>query len=200
VNDLDLGSLLRQAAGGDWRSWDALVDRFAGLVWAIARGHGLNQADAAEISRTTWMRLAENLDFISAPERLGVWLATNALRECLRLMRQREGCTSAEQLTESTCGDRALEMTDDLAKRGRGAALWSAFEALAPDCKALLRVLLADPPLSHAELSEVFEMPIGSIGPVRARCLDRLGDRAALHPLHSQGRHAVAGTTKGRVS
>ena len=164
MNDLDLGSLLRQAAGGDWRSWDALVDRFAGLVWAIARGHGLKQADAAEISRTTWMRLAENLDFISAPERLGVWLATNALRECLRLMRQREGCTSAEQLTESTCGDRALEMTDDLAKRGRGAALWSAFEALAPDCKALLRVLLADPPLSCRSAASAPSAPAVSTG------------------------------------
>lgn len=198
--DADLGGLLQRAAGGDEQAWDALVDRFAGLVWAIARGHGLNQADSAEISRTTWLGLAENLNSIKAPERLGAWLATSARRECLRMLRQQERYISAEQCADGTCGDRALALIDDLAKRGQGAALWSAFEALAPDCKALLRVLLADPPLSYAELSDVFEMPIGSIGPVRARCLDRLGDRTALRPLRSQGRRAGAGTTKGRVS
>jgi len=200
VDDVDLGGLLRRAAGGDEQAWDALVDRFAGLVWAVARGHGLNQADAAEISRTTWLRLAESLSSIGVPDRLGAWLATSVRRECLLMLRQQERYFLAEQRTDWTCGDRALELIDDLARHGRGAALWSGFEALAPDCKALLRVLLADPPLSYAELSDVFEMPVGSIGPARARCLDWLGDRTVLHPLHPQGRRVVAGTTKARAS
>ena len=200
MDAVDLGALLRQAAGGDEQAWDVLVGRLAGLVWAVARGHGLSQADAAEISRTTWLRLAESLNLITDPERLGAWLASTARRECLRMLRRQERCISTEDRVDWMCGDCGLELVDDLANRGRDAALWSAFEALEPDCKALLRVMLADPPPSYAELSEVFEMPIGSIGPTRARCLDRLGGRTALRPLHSQARRAVASTAKGRVS
>ena len=199
MDDVDPGGLLRQAAEGDGQAWDALVDRFAGLVWAIARGHGLSRADAAEISRATWLRLAESLNSISGPERLGAWLAMTARRECLDTLQRQERCISTEQCTVSTGGEPALEAIDDLAEHGQGTALWTAFESLAPECKVLLRVLLSDPPLSYAELSEVLEMPIGSIGPVRASCLDRLGDGTVLHPLHSQNRHAVAATTKGRV-
>lgn len=179
-----------------------------GTCWSVvsralsgqSRGHGLSQADAAEISRTTWLRLAESLNLITDPERLGAWLASTARRECLRMLRRQERCISTEDRVDWMCGDCGLELVDDLANRGRDAALWSAFEALEPDCKALLRVMLADPPPSYAELSEVFEMPIGSIGPTRARCLDRLGGRTTLRPLHPQGRRAVASTARGRVS
>lgn len=200
VDDVDPGGLLRQAAEGDGQAWDALVDRFAGLVWAVARGHGLSRADSAEISRATWLRLAESLSSIKDPERLGAWLAATARRECLDTLQRQERYITAEQCSALVSGERALEMIDDLVGHGRGTALWTALEALAPECRVLLRVLLSDPSLSYAELSEVFEMPIGSIGPVRARCLDRLGAGTALHPLQSQSCRAVAATTKGRVS
>jgi RNA polymerase sigma factor (sigma-70 family) len=199
VDDVDPGRLLRQAAGGDRQAWNALVDRFSGLVWAIARGHGLSRAEAADVSRATWLRLAGSLNSIRRPERLGAWLAVTARRESLDSLQRQERCISAEQCTVPMGGEPALEMIDDLAEHGQGTALWTAFEALAPECRVLLRVLLSDPPLSYAELSDVLEMPIGSIGPVRARCLDRLGDGTALHPLHSQNRRAVAATTKGRA-
>jgi len=196
--DVDVGGLLRRPQGGRaslGRGW-SIVSR---PRWAIARGHGLNQADSAEISRTSWLGLAENLNSIEAPERLGHG-SPRAPGAMPPHVATAGAHISAEQCADGTCGDRALALIDDLAKRGQGAALWSAFEALAPDCKALLRVLLADPPLGYAELSDVFEMPIGSIGPVRARCLDRLGDRTALHPLRSQGRRRGCGHDKGRVS
>jgi DNA-directed RNA polymerase specialized sigma24 family protein len=165
VWEADVADLVRRAADGDEHAWAALVERFASLVWAVARGQGLGRADAAEVSQTTWLRLAEQLSLIRDPERLGSWLATTARRESLRTLRRETRSVS-----------------------------------LSPSCKALLSELLADPQPTHAELSDVFEMPIGSIGPTRARCLDRLRERIAPRQIRSPGRRAVLSTGKRRVS
>jgi DNA-directed RNA polymerase specialized sigma24 family protein len=79
---------LKGASGGDSRAWDALVQRYANLVWAVARSHRLSSADAADVSQTTWLRLVEHLDRINQPERLGAWLATTARRESLAAIRR----------------------------------------------------------------------------------------------------------------
>ena len=99
------GSLHRSGAGrraGDQDAWEAIVDRFSGLVWATARAHRLSRADAADVAQTTWLRLVENLDRIRDPERLGGWLATTARRESLRAIRRgtREEPTGEADLFE----------------------------------------------------------------------------------------------------
>src|SRR5437588_7795752 len=83
----DMPALVEGARQGDQSCWDALVDQFSGLIWSVARGFGLNRADAAEISQITWLRLAEHLDRIEQPDRVGAWLVTTARRECLRQRR-----------------------------------------------------------------------------------------------------------------
>src|SRR3954462_5922819 len=70
-----LTELVLSAAEGDQAAWDALVDRFAGLVWSIARAHRLSAADAADVSQTTWLRLVEHLGRIRDPQRGGAGLA-----------------------------------------------------------------------------------------------------------------------------
>ncbi len=79
--------LVAAAAEGDGGAWDRLVDRFAGTVWMVARGHGLDRPDAADVSRATWMRLADSLQLIEQPERVGDWLASTACRESRRVLR-----------------------------------------------------------------------------------------------------------------
>src|SRR5213080_2918328 len=81
------GGLVRAAAGGDQAAWDALVDRFASLVWSVARAHRLSAADAADVSQTTWLRLAEHIDRLRDPERVAGWLATTTRNECLKVLR-----------------------------------------------------------------------------------------------------------------
>jgi len=63
--------LLEAVAAGDQGAWEAIVERFSGLVWATARAHRLSQADAADVAQTTWLRLVEHLDAIREPEALG---------------------------------------------------------------------------------------------------------------------------------
>ena len=80
--------LVQAAADGDRDAWNGLVDRFASVVWAVARGHGLSTlADAADVSQTTWLRLLDHLRHLEPPDRVGDWLATTARREAPRVIR-----------------------------------------------------------------------------------------------------------------
>ena len=79
--------LVRAAADGDSGAWKVIVERYSGLVWAVARGHCPNPADAADVFQTTWLRLVEHLDRIANPEHVGSWLATTARRESFRVAR-----------------------------------------------------------------------------------------------------------------
>jgi hypothetical protein len=83
----EAASLVKRAVKGDQTAWDALVDRYGGTVWLIARGHGLGAADAADVSELTWLRLVEHLHRIEPPERIGAWMTTTARRDSVRLLR-----------------------------------------------------------------------------------------------------------------
>src|SRR5262245_56865641 len=84
----DNGSLLVAAADGDQGAWSTLDDPYADLVWTVARSVRLDQADAADISQATWLRLVEHLRDIRDPAQLGSWLVTTARREALALLRR----------------------------------------------------------------------------------------------------------------
>jgi len=83
--------LVEAAAAGDAEAWNALVDHHAGTVWAVARGCQLSAADAGEVSRSTWLRLVENLDRLEHPDQVGTWLAVTARAEALRMARLHGG-------------------------------------------------------------------------------------------------------------
>jgi RNA polymerase sigma factor (sigma-70 family) len=174
----DLDRLVAAAARGDEAAWEEIVDRFASLVWATARVHRLSRADAADVAQTTWLRLVENLDRIQQPERLGAWLATTARRESLRKLRlgARERPSDEADLFEAPA-DNSIDRL--LLQRERDGALWEAFSWLSERCKTLLRMLVAENEPSYEEVSAALGLPIGSIGPTRMRCLDRLQGRLA---------------------
>lgn len=175
TRDPETAALVRQAAAGDRAAWNALVDRFSGLVWAVTRSTGLRDSDAADVCQTTWLRLVEHLGRIEQPERIGAWLATTARRECLRVRMR----ATRDVLTGD---DHALEARDAptpaldgrLVTGERDEQLRTAFSKLPPKSRSLLVLLNADPPISYAEISCILGMPIGSIGPTRARALARL--------------------------
>jgi RNA polymerase sigma factor (sigma-70 family) len=181
---MSLGDLVGTAAAGDQAAWEELVDRFSSLVWATARAHRLSRDDAADVAQTTWLRLVENLDRIRDPERLGAWLATTARHESLRVIRRgaRERPADEVDLFEPPA-DEAFE--DLVVGRERGGALWRAFARLSDRCKTLLRLLVSEEEPSYEEVSGALGMPIGSIGPTRQRCLDRLGRNLELAELEA---------------
>jgi RNA polymerase sigma factor (sigma-70 family) len=171
----EVAEWLRSAASGDAKAWDCLVERFNNLVWAVARSHRLSSADAADVSQTTWLRLVEHLDRIQQPERLGAWLATTARRESLAAIRR-----GARHVAVGSAMDVAPASLDEPAPDGsliraeEHTAVANGFGRLAERCQRLLGLLMAVPPPRYEEVAEALGMPIGSIGPTRARCLERL--------------------------
>jgi RNA polymerase sigma factor (sigma-70 family) len=165
--------LVDAAAHGDQTAWDRLVERYSGLLWAVARAHRLSSADAADVVQMTWLRLFEHLPEIRNPDGVGAWLATTARRECLRTLRRSGRCEPSEEI-DSLAGPDPAEVDASLLQAEREAWLWAAFERLPASDQTLLRLLAADPAPSYQEISSALEMPIGSIGPTRGRALERL--------------------------
>jgi RNA polymerase sigma factor (sigma-70 family) len=181
LSDLSTGVLVSLADAGDQKAWDTLVGRFNGLLWSIARAHRLDSFAADDVVQTTWLRLLEHLGQIKDPERLPAWLATTARRECLRMLRRggREVMGVADDVAVEMV-DRLTEPLDDrLLTDERDVALWQCFQRLPDRCQTLLRVLMASPPPNYGDVSVALGMPVGSIGPTRGRCLDRLREMAA---------------------
>ncbi len=180
VREPTVSELVGAAVAGDAAAWNAIVDRFAGLVWAIARRHRLSAADAADVSQTTWLRLVEHLERIEKPERIGAWLATTARHESLRVLRlaNRQIPASNEEFLELF---RADEPGPDAAliAADRNRELAELVDTLPPRCQELIHVLTADSPPNYVEIGAQLGMPTGSIGPTRARCLERIRRSAA---------------------
>lgn len=170
-----LTAMLTAAAAGDQSAWDALVERFAPLVWSIARAHNLDRAEAADLSQTVWLRLVEHLGRIREPEALPGWLRSTAQHECLRIRRRtREAPVDWRALPDIP--DQAATDTPALADE-RDTVIATALTRLSIKCQSLLRVFAFSPDAAYAEIAGALGMPIGSIGPTRARCLGHLRTR-----------------------
>lgn len=168
-----LADLVMRAGARDQQAWRQLVSRFGSLVWAVARSHRLDHADAADVSQTTWLRLAENLGTLRDPARLPGWLATTARRESLRVLAGRRREAPAE-LPDDIDHDRSSTPEAFVLTADRDARLWRAFEQLSDRCQQILRLLAASPELSYADVGQALDIPVGSIGPTRGRCLQAL--------------------------
>jgi RNA polymerase sigma factor (sigma-70 family) len=168
--------LLSAAESGDGGAWNALVERYGRLVWAVARGFALSAADAADVSQTTWLRLVEHLGRLREPEHLGGWLASTARHECLRVLRKsgREvvGVDADIEVESGEATPEAVVLNDE-----RDRLLWQSLGEISQRCQVLLRALASTPPPSYQDVSAALGMPVGSIGPTRARCLDHLKKR-----------------------
>ncbi|MDQ2782379.1 MAG: sigma-70 family RNA polymerase sigma factor [Actinomycetota bacterium] len=175
-----VGELLRRASAGDQVAWNSLVDRFSNLLWSVGRSYRLSDDDAADVVQNTWLRLLEHLDGIRNPEALPGWLATTARREALRILqrRGRDVLVRAEDLAENLPDPQVEELDVALLEDERDVALWQCFRQLSARCQQLLRVLMATDRPAYVEVSAAFDMPVGSIGPTRMRCLSRLRELA----------------------
>jgi RNA polymerase sigma factor (sigma-70 family) len=173
VDDCELILVVEQARAGSNSAWETLIERFGGLVAAIARRCRLSDADVAEVCQTTWLRLVENLDRIEQPERIGAWLATTSRRESLRIA-TRQTAVSATDVLYLMADEKADPLDAALLKDEQAHMIRAAAERLSPRCQRLLGVLMGDDDLPYKEIAEQLRMPIGSIGPTRGRCLDHL--------------------------
>jgi RNA polymerase sigma factor (sigma-70 family) len=189
-DDLTVSDLVARARKGERQAWDALVERYASLIWSICRRFRLSDADADDVGQNVWLLLVDHLDTLQCAAALPGWLATTTRRECLRVLRTTQGpqggFVDAEMMSDPL--DEAAE--HGLLQAERHAALHQAFGHLSPFGQQLMGLLIQDPPLPYAEISTRLGIPVGSIGPNRSRCLDQMRRHPAIAALINADRSA----------
>jgi RNA polymerase sigma factor (sigma-70 family) len=177
-------ALVERAANSDQNAWNDIIERYASLVWSVCARYRLNDQDTEDVGQTVWLLLVEHLGDLREPAALPGWLATTTHRECQRaLTAARKAESAGTKLDEALLIVDAALIEQEILVAERNAALRLALRELPPRCQQLLTMLISDPPRSYAEISTTLQIPIGSIGPQRARCLERLRRSAALARL-----------------
>jgi RNA polymerase sigma factor (sigma-70 family) len=184
---LSVTDLVARARNGEQQAWDALVERYAPLIWSICRHYRLEAADAEDVGQSVWLKLVTHLDHLRDAAALPGWLATTTRRECGRVINAADARRAGERvLIADTISDTQTGHVDlELLVAEQHAALRDAFTRLPPGCQQLLALLIADPPVPYAEISARLGISAGSIGPNRRRCLDRLSRDPAIAALIS---------------
>jgi RNA polymerase sigma factor (sigma-70 family) len=197
-DDPSVVTLVLRAAEGDQHAWDEIVERFAPLVYAICTRYRLSSPDIEDVGQTVWLLLVEHLGQLREPAALPGWLATTTARECLRVVKaasRSEWQVTGQDDSLRFVDDRAID--EEILMAERNAELRALFAELPARCQQLLAMLLSDPPHSYAMIHEALGIPVGSIGPQRARCLDRLRRSSASTAL---GEGEIAGNVRGGKS
>ncbi len=175
--DSSVTGLVARATAGDRDAWNQIVERYAPLVYSICTRYRLSQPDVEDAGQRVWLLLVEQIGQLREPAALPGWLATTTARECLRTLRmaQRSGrLANSAPFAEDAAIDAGILTAE------RDAALHAALAKLPARCQQLLAMLSSDPPRSYAEISAALGIPIGSIGPQRTRCLNRLRQSMAV--------------------
>jgi len=173
--------LLISCRRGDESSWQALVNRYQRLIYAIPRRAGLNEDQAGEVFQEVFVTLFEKMNDINEPDRLHAWLVTTARRKTWRLL-SKERVVQSAKTGETDAGDEAQGVVDNaplphetLERLEEQHRIRTALADLDPRCRQLLSMLYyeVEPP-PYSDIAAMLGMPEGSIGPTRARCLKKL--------------------------
>jgi len=184
---LRVADLLPRVSGGDPEAWKEIVRRYGELVSATARSYRLQHDDTLDAVQMTWLRLAENAHRVQYPERLGAWLATTARRECLRILRDRAKLVFVA-IDSDTVADPSVDPEQHVIDMDTAQRLRNLIAELEAPKRNLLQALFTDSPQPYAEIARTTGIPLGSIGPTRARALRQLRQLGNKHRLSERQR------------
>ena len=188
-DDFSISALVTAAAQGDQEAWNNIIDRFSPLLVGVLRQCGLTAADTEDVAQTVWLRLVENLDKLREARALPMWIMTTGRREAWRQAANRRRI----QVRDPETGEWARQPADVdapedvLLRAERQQALLAGLAELGTQHRELLLLFLEDPPPSYAEISRRTGIPIGGIGPTRARAIDKLRRTPAIAAIAAGG-------------
>jgi RNA polymerase sigma factor (sigma-70 family) len=186
-------ALVHACRRGDAAAWDEVLDRYGRLIWSVALRLGARSEEAEEIFQRTWVAVVEGIHQLRDPDRLASWVAGTTRYQTYRLFaeqgRSRRFASLEEKQEQGLEPSTTPDYDTDLDRVDRQAALRDALDRLAERCRTLIELLFfAEPPLDYQAIAERTGLAVGSIGPIRARCLARL--ERILHDLyHGPGEH-----------
>ena len=174
-------ALLAACLRGDQLAWNALIDRYAALIYSIPLKYRLGEADAADVFQSVCLTLLEKLGSIRAPRGLAAWIITTTSRQCLAVARQRrrdQQHSVPDGVLAAEIGpiDPDLLPEEELLALERQHIVRRAVEQLSETCRRLITTLFSDEPqpTSYQRLADDLRVPMNSLGPTRARCLEKL--------------------------
>ena len=181
----DLPELVAAAVSGNRAAWNSLVERFEPLVTSVIRRFRLTESDADDVRQNTWLRLVEHLEGIREPRALPGWITTTTRNEALRTLSARRRVETVDpQIDNRLDTINNEDVATNLLLAERRQAVRAGLAELRSEHRELL-LLVSDPEISYRQISRRLGMPTGSIGPTRARCLQKLKDTTTMRALAS---------------
>ena len=182
-DEVTVADLLLRVGDGDPVAWEEIVRRYGAVVSATVRSFRLQDADALDATQTTWLRLAEHAHQIQHPERLGGWLVTTARRICLRILSDAKRPLDVFDPVVETVADPFAGPEQRIIDADSMRKLWNFVSELPPRRRTLLSALFTDYPCPYTEVARLAGIPVGGVGPTRARALTQLRARLEQHGL-----------------
>ena len=167
------------AAFREWRAgsapaMDRLVRVMTPILWHVVRAYGLNRELAEDVVQSTWLTLVRRADSILDAQAVGGWLTITARREAWRVGKLATSTVTMEDEVLDVVGESQVSAEDTAEEHDRHTRLWASVATLDERCQRLLRVVAFDARPDYAKIATDLGMRIGSIGPTRGRCLEKL--------------------------
>ena len=164
----------REWRAGSASAMDRLVRVMTPVLWHVVRAYGLNRELAEDVVQSTWLTLVRRADTIVDAQAVGGWLIITARREAWRVGKHAASTVTMDDEVLDAVADAGVSAEDTAVEHDRHSRLWSSVATLDERCQRLLRVIAFDARPDYAKIAGDLGMKIGSIGPTRGRCLDKL--------------------------
>lgn len=177
-----LARLVEAAAAGDDSAFEKIVDQFSALAWSVCRSYQLSRTESEDAVQGVWLRVVQHLGSLREPSRVAGWIATTARRECLAVIRARGRISSIEPV-EAVLRSVGTDPSEPILVSERRRVVRDALANLDDRCRELLALACQSPAISYEDIGLILSMPVGSIGPTRARCIEKLRRNRSLAAL-----------------
>ena len=166
--------LVSRCLEGEAEAWETLIVRYRRLIFSIPNKFGFSPSDCNDVFQTVCVKLIEHLQDLQDESKVSAWLITTTTRHCIHVRSMKHRDVSDEEGMEET-PDPSESTEEARVESDREQKVRETMAKMADRCRRLLELLYLDPASpSYAEISEKLKMPVPSIGPTRARCLDKL--------------------------
>ena len=169
-----MADLLDAARGGSEDALGQITAELSPVLWHVARAAGLGADDAEDVVQTVWERLLSHLADIRVPQALVSWLVVTTKHEAWRMRSYGRRQLPADQEWLTELPDHTVSTEQQIVLDEQQRALWRAVGKLSAQCQELLRIVAFVPRPDYQAVSAALGMPVGSIGPTRGRCLEKI--------------------------
>jgi RNA polymerase sigma factor (sigma-70 family) len=164
----------RRWRAGDDAALDELVRMMSPVLWHVVRATGLDREAAEDVVQNTWLTLVRSAESVRDAQAITRWLCTAARREAWRVSKAATRTRPVEDEVLDARMPVQISPEAEVVSDDEKALLWRALSRLPERCQKLLRIVAWEPRPDYSSVAEGLDMPIGSIGPTRRRCLDKL--------------------------